>query len=49
MMPGQKFRASGTGAARHPFYEGLARLTASTLEGIRAERGLEVSYPRFYR
>lgn len=37
------------GAARHPFYEGLARLTASTLEGIRAERGLKVAVPRFYR
>ena len=36
-------------AARHPFYEGLARLTASTLEGIRAERGLKVAVPRFYR
>lgn len=33
----------------HPFYEGLARLTKSTLEGIRVARGLHVVYPRFYR
>ncbi|OUO87599.1 DMSO reductase maturation protein DsmD [Gordonibacter sp. An230] len=36
-------------AASHPFYEGLARLTGITLEGIRVERGLEVTVPRFYR
>ena len=36
-------------AAEHPFYKGLARLTRVTLEGIRAERGLDVAYPRFYR
>ncbi|OUO89787.1 DMSO reductase maturation protein DsmD [Gordonibacter sp. An230] len=36
-------------AARQPFYEGLARLAKATLEGIQNVRGLEVSYPRFYR
>ena len=36
-------------AADQPFYEGLARLTKASLEGIRQARGLEVSYPRFYR
>lgn len=36
-------------AARHPFYEGLASLTRESLEGVCAERGLEVDYPRFYR
>lgn len=36
-------------AAAQPFYEGLARLTKATLEGIQAELGLDVSYPRFYR
>lgn len=36
-------------AAGHPFYEGLARLTASSLEGIREALALEVAYPRFYR
>lgn len=35
--------------AEHPFYEGLALLTNGTLEGIRADRGLNVVYPRFYR
>lgn len=36
-------------AARHPFYEGLARLTEASLEGVRDELGIEVAYPRFYR
>lgn len=36
-------------AARQPFYEGLARLTKASLEGIQAELGLEVVHPRFYR
>lgn len=36
-------------AARHPFYQGLARLTRASLEGIGRERGIEVVYPRFYR
>lgn len=35
--------------AKHPFYVGLARLTSSSLEGIRDERGIEVEYPRYYR
>lgn len=36
-------------AAEQPFYEGLARLTKATLEGIQDELGLDVAYPRFYR
>ena len=36
-------------AAEHPFYQGLARLTETSLEGIRDEFGIEVVYPRFYR
>lgn len=36
-------------AAEHPFYEGLARLTKATLEGLRDELGLDVAVPRFYR
>lgn len=36
-------------ATSHPFYNGLARLTRASLEGIRAARGLEIDYPRFYR
>lgn len=35
--------------AQHPFYRGLARLTRSTLEGVREARGLQVQTPRFYR
>ncbi|WP_241157247.1 Tat proofreading chaperone DmsD [Adlercreutzia sp. ZJ242] len=35
--------------AAHPFYEGLARLTRASLEGVCEARGLEVTYPRFYR
>ena len=36
-------------AAEQPFYEGLARLTKESLEGLRAELELEVVYPRYYR
>ena len=36
-------------AARHPFYQGLARLTRLSLEGIQQMRGIKVTYPRFYR
>ena len=36
-------------AAEQPFYQGLARLTKASLEGIQVERALEVAYPRFYR
>ena len=36
-------------AAGQPFYEGLARLTKASLEGIQAKLGLDVVYPRFYR
>ena len=36
-------------AAAHPFYEGLARLAKATLEGVQQVRGLDVTYPRFYR
>ncbi len=36
-------------AAEHPFYKGLSRLTAASLEGLRSELGLEIDYPRFYR
>lgn len=36
-------------AAEHPFYEGLARLTKASLEGIQAARRIDVEYPRFYR
>lgn len=37
------------GAAEQPFYEGLARLTEYSLEGIKSACDLEVVYPRFYR
>ena len=36
-------------AAEHPFYEGLARLTRASLDGVREALGLEVVTPRFYR
>lgn len=36
-------------AAEHPFYEGLARLTRASLDGVQEELGLEVVVPRFYR
>ena len=36
-------------AAEHPFYKGLARLTAASLDGVKDTLGLEVVEPRFYR
>lgn len=36
-------------ATAHPFFRGLARLTAASLEGIRETLAIEVTYPRFYR
>lgn len=36
-------------AAEHPFYEGLARLTAASLDGVKDALELEVVEPRFYR
>lgn len=36
-------------AAQHPFYQGLARLTAASLNGVKEALGLEVVEPRFYR
>lgn len=36
-------------AAEHPFYQGLARLTRASLQGMQQERGLTVTLPRFYR
>lgn len=36
-------------AAEQPFYEGLALLTKESLEGLQAELGIEVAYPRYYR
>ena len=36
-------------AADHPFYQGLAALTRSTLLGLQEARGLEVVTHRFYR
>lgn len=36
-------------AAEHPFYEGLARLTRASLDGVQKTLGLEVVTPRFYR
>ncbi|MEG0072820.1 MAG: Tat proofreading chaperone DmsD [Raoultibacter sp.] len=36
-------------AAEQPFYEGLARLTRASLEGLQRELALEVLYPKFYR
>lgn len=35
-------------AADHPFYQGLAALTRSTLLGLQAARSLEVTLPHFY-
>ena len=37
------------GAAQHSFCRGLAQLTKESLEGIAAEMGIQVEYPRFYR
>jgi len=36
-------------AAKHPFYQGLARITRLSLEGIQEMREIKVTYPRFYR
>lgn len=36
-------------AADHPFYEGLAKLTRASLEGMQDAFSLTVEYPRFYR
>lgn len=36
-------------AAEHPFYEGLARLTRASLDGVQKTLELEVVVPRFYR
>lgn len=36
-------------AAEQPFYEGLAKLSKESLEGLQNELGLVISYPRFYR
>ena len=36
-------------STKHAFYEGLARLSRASLEGLRLARGLQVAYPRFYR
>ena len=36
-------------AAEHPFYEGLARLTRASLDGVQETLGLKVVVPRFYR
>lgn len=36
-------------AARHPFYQGLAKLLGVTLEGMRVECGIPVASVRLYR
>ena len=36
-------------AAEHPFYEGLARLTRASLDGLQESLSLEVIEPMFYR
>lgn len=36
-------------AVRHPFYEGLARLTKASLGGLQEALSLEVVEPKFYR
>ena len=36
-------------AAEHPFYEGMARLTRASLDGVQKTLELEVVVPRFYR
>ena len=36
-------------AAQHPFFEALAVLTRTSLDGIQAALGLQVESPRFYR
>ena len=35
--------------SQHPFFQGLALLTASSLEGIQQVLSLDVAVPRFYR
>ena len=35
--------------SRHAFYANLARLTIATLEGLRKEMNLSITYPRFFR
>ncbi len=35
--------------SKHPFYQGLAVLTRASLEGIQLQRGIEVTYPRFFQ
>lgn len=35
--------------SEHPSYRALAQLTKASLEGIQRERGISVTYPRFYR
>lgn len=37
------------GAAKHPFYKGMAQLTKASLEGIQQALKLEVKEPKFYR
>ncbi|MEY8561840.1 Tat proofreading chaperone DmsD [Eggerthellaceae bacterium 3-80] len=36
-------------AAEYPFYISLAHLTRATLEGMQAELGIDVVYPKYYR
>jgi TorA maturation chaperone TorD len=36
-------------AVQQSFYEGLARLTKATLEGLQSDLHLSVEYPRYYR
>jgi TorA maturation chaperone TorD len=36
-------------AANQPFYQGLARLTRTTLEGLQEDLNIVVEYPRYYR
>jgi TorA maturation chaperone TorD len=36
-------------AAKQPFYEGLARLTKATLEGVQRQFNLQIEYPHFFR
>lgn len=35
--------------SEQPFFEGLARLTKASLEGIQDYLGLQIEYPKFYR
>lgn len=36
-------------AAEYPFYKSLAHLTRMSLEGMQAELGIQVEYPKYYR